>query len=270
MRDEILWELKADKVRAYLQDNERLDGRKLFEYRPIKIQVGFSKNAHGSCRLKLGETEVIVGIKFDVAEPYPDTPDQGSITVGAELTPLASPTFEPGPPDENATELARVVDRCIRESKAIDFKKLCLIEGEQALFIFIDIYVANDCGNLFDASSIAALAALMSSKIPKVEDGTIIKGEYQGRLELSNMPLLCTFAKIGDKIILDPSIEEEKAMDARISIGTTEQKMLTALQKGLAGSFLQSEVEQCIDIAFEKSRKVREIVKKAVEGDFNG
>ena len=261
MRDDILWELQADKVREYLKNSQRLDGRKLDESRPFTMEFNFSKNAHGSCRVQLGKTEVIAGVKMDVAEPYPDTPDEGSITVGVELTPLASPAFEPGPPDQNATELARVVDRCIRESKAIDFKKLSIEEGTKAWFVFIDVYAVNYYGNLFDAGSLAALGALLNTKIPKLEDDKIVKGEYTGKLELSKMPLLTTFAKIGDAIVVDPAIDEEKAMDARISLGTTEEGHITAIQKGLGGSFTQAEIEHCIDTAFEESEEKRNKIK---------
>ena len=266
MRDDILWELQADKVKDYLRRSQRLDGRALTDYRPFTLQLDFSKNAHGSCRVQLGKTDVIVGVKMDVAEPYPDTPDEGSITVGAEFTPLASPVFEPGPPDQNATELARVVDRCIRESKALDFKKLVIEEGSKVWFVFIDIYVANDCGNLFDASSLGALGALLNTKVPKLEDGKVVKGEYAGRLEVSKMPLLTTFAKIENSIVLDPALDEEKAMDARLSIGTTEERLISAMQKGLGGSFKQAEIEQCIDIAFEKSEELRDGLRKALKG----
>ena len=40
--------------------------------------------------------------------------------------PLADPTAEPGPPGEDVIELARVVDRGIRESGMVDLKQLVL------------------------------------------------------------------------------------------------------------------------------------------------
>src|SRR3989339_1783849 len=108
----------------------------------------------------MGEQEKRVGNKRKVGEPYPDNPDEGTIIVGAELLPLSNPDFELGPPSIEAVELARVADRGIRESKCIDFKKLCIEEGEKAWFLLIDIVTINDAGNLSDASSLAALAAL--------------------------------------------------------------------------------------------------------------
>jgi len=264
LRDDILWELQADKVRDYVKRGKRLDERGLYDYRPFKIEFDFSKNADGSCRVTLGETDVIVGVKMELGEPYPDTPDEGSMTVSAEFTPMASPIFEVGPPDEYSIELARVVDRCIREGKAIDFKKLLIEEGKKAWVALIDIYVVNDAGNLFDASSLASLGALLTTKIPKIEGENIVKGEYIGKLEVKKMPLLTTFSKINDTIILDPSINEEKATDARLSVGSTEEKLLCALQKGLSGSFTQAEIEKCFDVAFEKAEVLRTSLKSAL------
>src|SRR3990167_1904107 len=136
----------------------RLDGRKLTDYRgPIEIERGIIKTAEGSARVRIGETEVMVGVKLEVGEPYPDTPGEGTIIVGAELLPMSNPEFELGPPGIQAIELARVVDRGIRESKALDFKKLCIKEGENIWMVIIDICPLNDDGNLIDAAVLATL-----------------------------------------------------------------------------------------------------------------
>ena len=67
-----------------LDANTRLDGRNLTDYRqPIEVEYGVVKTAEGSARVKIGETDVMVGVKMEVGEPYPDTPDEGAIIVGA-------------------------------------------------------------------------------------------------------------------------------------------------------------------------------------------
>src|SRR3989338_9244066 len=157
-----------------LKAGTRLDGRKLNDYRkPIQIDYGVVMTANGSARVKIGDTEVIAGIKLEVGTPYPDNPDEGTIIVGAELLPLSSPDFELGPPGIQAVELARVVDRGIRESKCLDFKKLCIEEGEKAWMIIVDICTINDAGNLLDASSLAAIAALRNTTFPEYKDDKI-------------------------------------------------------------------------------------------------
>ncbi|MCJ7561376.1 RNA-binding protein, partial [Candidatus Bathyarchaeota archaeon] len=137
-----------------IEKGTRLDGRGLMDVREIKIEQGLIQKAEGSARVLLGKTQVLVGVKIETGEPFPDTPNEGVQTVNAELVPLASPTFEPGPPDENSIELARIVDRGIRESKAIDTAKLCIEPGKNVFVVFVDVWVLNHDGNLIDASAL--------------------------------------------------------------------------------------------------------------------
>ena len=118
--------IKKNYLQKLAEQNKRSDGRKFNDYRPVSIEPGVISKAEGSARVKIGNTQVVAGIKMDMGEPYPDTPDAGVMTTAAELIPLASPDFEAGPPRENAIELARVVDRGIRESNVIELEKLCL------------------------------------------------------------------------------------------------------------------------------------------------
>src|SRR5258708_586550 len=97
-----------------LSKGTRLDGRGLADIRDLTITTNVIEKAEGSCRVKLGNTELIAGVKVNLGTPFPDTPDKGLLIVSAEVLPLASPYAEPGPPDENTIELARVADRGIR------------------------------------------------------------------------------------------------------------------------------------------------------------
>ena len=152
--------LTAERIREYLAQGKRFDGRKPEDFREISIEGNVSNKAEGSARVRLGKTEVIVGIKMGVAEPYPDSPNKGNLMVTAELLPLSSPRFESGPPRFPAVELGRLVDRAIRESKFIDFEKLCIKEGEKVWSVFIDIYFLelwcsskhNSCSSLSSSS----------------------------------------------------------------------------------------------------------------------
>src|SRR3990172_11012866 len=130
---------------------------------------GMIEKANGSAQVYLGKTKVLAGVKIQPGQPFEDTPDEGILTVNAEFVPLASPSFEAGPPDENSIELARVVDRGIRESKAIDLKKLCIDPGKKVFMIFVDVYVLDHDGNLIDAAAMAALGALVDARMRAFE-----------------------------------------------------------------------------------------------------
>lgn len=244
---------------SLLNAGTRLDGRKLTEYRkPIEVECGVVKTAEGSARVKIGETDVIVGVKMEVGEPYPDLPDEGTIIVGAELLPLSNPDFELGPPGTQAIELARVVDRGIRESKAIDFRKLCVEKGKKVWLLVVDICTLNDAGNLFDASSLAALAALKNARYPEFDGEKVdYKQKTEQKLPLTKMPIAVTVIKIGDKFIVDPDIEEEKAIDARLTVSSIEDGTLCALQKGGDFPLTFEDIDKMLDIGIEKANELR-------------
>ena len=98
-------DITGDRVREYLESGKRFDGRAANEFRDIEIQTGVSKNAEGSARVKIGKTEVIVGVKMGTGTPYPDSPNQGNLMTTTELLPLSSPRFEYGPPRIESIEL---------------------------------------------------------------------------------------------------------------------------------------------------------------------
>jgi exosome complex component RRP42 len=174
------------------------------------------------------------------------------------MRPIASPTFETGPPDEHSIELARVVDRGIRESGAIDVEKLLIEEGK-VWVIFVDIHILDHSGNLIDAAGLAAMSALLDARMPKYEDGKVIRGEYKGKLPLTCTPIPCTSVKIGDSILLDPSLDEEYAMTSRLTVTTTNT--LNAMQKGGSGAMTEDDVMKAFDLSFKHGKEIRKIVE---------
>ena len=244
---------------SLLDKGIRLDGRGPLDYRKgIKVEYDISNSAEGSARVTIGDTVVLVGIKMAIETPYPDTQDQGNLMVGAELIPMASPEFETGPPGIQAIELARVVDRGIRESKAIDVKKLCIEKGEKVWSVIIDIIPMNDAGNLFDVSALASLAALRNAKFPKVEDNVINYLEKTDEsIPLNKQPTSVTVCKIGKHFIIDPISEEEKVIDARLTVATDDKNQLCAMQKGGDFSLTTEDITKMIDIAIEKCNDLR-------------
>ncbi|MBI4015914.1 MAG: exosome complex protein Rrp42 [Candidatus Aenigmarchaeota archaeon] len=248
-------------VRKLIEDGTREDGRGLTDFREISVKTGVIETAEGSAEVKIGNTMVLVGVKMEVKEPYPDSPNEGGFVVDAEFVPLASPDFENGPPGEEAVELARVVDRGIRESHAVDMEKLCIKEKEAAWTVHIDIHVLDHDGNLIDAASIGAMAALLDTKMPKWDaDNKKIIRELKGKLPVSDKPVEITVIKIGNKLLVDPTAEEESALDARLTVATLENGELCAMQKGGDGYFTVPEIQQAVELAIDKGKELRKLL----------
>jgi exosome complex component RRP42 len=262
MSNTIVSRLKRKKITDVLATGKRMDGRDLLQYRDWEIKTNFLAKSEGSAEVRLGKTHVVVGVKVDVGHPFEDTPDAGVMMVNAEYTPAAHPTWEPGPPSDDAIELARVVDRGLRAAEILDMEKLGLVSGEKVQMIFIDLYVLNYDGNLIDACSAGALAALTTADAPKFKvskEDEVEKTDKTEKLKLKAHPVAVTVCKIGDSLIVDPTYDEEEVKDGRITITVGENGNLNAIQKRGPVGFTVDEIKKCINIASEKAAEIRAI-----------
>jgi len=250
---------------ACLKKGVRLDGRKADEFRTITIETGFISTAEGSARVKCGDTEILAGIKMAVGKPYPDRPNSGVLMVGAELLPLSNPDFEAGPPSIESIELARVIDRGIRESKTIDEAALCITPGEKVWMANVDLCPLNTDGNLIDLGALAAIAALKTTRMPAIKDGIADYHEKTDeRLPVNGTPIPVTIAKIGDILLVDPTADEYSVADARLTVTTEEDGTICALQKGGDSALTIEEISVMVDLAAVKAKELRAILVKAI------
>lgn len=265
--------IHKERILRYLSEGKRLDGRALSDYRKIEITHGISKNAESAVSVKFGKTEVYAGVKMGVVEPYPDAPNEGTIMVSAELHPMASHEYEVGKPGIDAVELARVIDRGIRESGLVDFEKLCIKEGEKVWQIFVDIFAVNDDGNMLDAAGLAALVALGSAKLPKYNEA---EGKVEPELSDKPVPLArenlsfnMTIHNIGGSLVTDVSSDEELISDYRVSVAVADNEgepRITAMQKGKEGAISEKDMENILKLVEDKFQEMFPAIKGYVFG----
>jgi len=256
----IIDDVKKDTVISLLKEGKRMDGRSLDEYRPIVVEKGVISSAESSARVRIGKSQVLVGVKVALSIPFKDKPNEGTLTTGADLLPLASPTFETGPPRVEAIELARIIDRGIRSAEAIDLKALYINE-EKVWGVYIDIYPLDHDGNLIDAAGLAAVAALSDLKLPKYEDDKVLRGpDDYTPLPLKEIPTYCTFSKVGDKILTDATYLEELATDVRLTVASNDTNVF-AFQKNGTGSFSKQEIMDMVDRSFGKWQELKKYIE---------
>ena len=190
-------------LRAHLAElaaeDKRHDGRDRFEGRDVELEINCLPRAEGSARVRMGDTIVLAGVKFQIMTPYPDCPNEGGMMCSAEVRPVAGLNWEAGPPSAESIELGRVVDRGIRESGCINTEDLCIIPGEKAWQVILDVFAISDDGNLFDAFGLAAIAALRSATVPaeRFEVGE------DTPLDVSKTPIMCSYHKVGGRFVYD-------------------------------------------------------------------
>jgi len=260
----IIPKIRKNAILTFLSRGTRVDERSFDSPREINIKTDLIPNANGSSYVELGKTKVLAGIKVEPGTPFPDTPQEGNLIVSVEFLPHASPVFEPGPPDERAVELARIIDRSLRDVRAIDLSKMVITPGRKVWNIFIDIYVVDYDGNMIDASSIATMLALLTAKIPKVsttETGEIIISEEKSEnIPVKKKVVTATIAKITDEntgnkyYIADPSLEEEMIADTLVTIAFSENGLITGMQKSGLSSIYSDDIPKILNM----SRKLAE------------
>ena len=247
-------------LRAHLSElagkNARIDGRSQWEGRNLEIEHSVLPRAEGSARVRMGDTIVLAGVKFQIMQPYPDRPNQGGLMCSADVRPIAGRNWEAGPPSPEAIELGRVVDRGIRESGCIDVDSLCIIPGEKAWQVILDLFAVSDDGNLFDAFALAGIAALRNAIVPaeRFEVGE----DYP--LSVSKTPIMCSYHKVGGRFVYDACSREELGGDERIHITLGDDDNVHSLQKGLKGIFSPEEFAEIMTNAQERTKELREIV----------
>ena len=247
-------------LRSHLEElaanDSRIDGRGRWEGRELEIEHSVLPRAEGSARVRMGDTIVFAGVKFQIMHPYPDRPKQGGLMCSAEVRPLAGRHWEAGPPSPESIELGRVVDRGIRESGCIDVDSLCIIPGEKAWQVILDLFAISDDGNLFDAFALAGIAALRNATIPaeRFEVGE------DSALELSKTPIMCSYHRVGGRFVYDANSREELGGDERIHITLGDDDNVHSLQKGLKGIFTADEFAEIMGHARDRTKELRKLI----------
>ena len=257
---EIQREINSELIKSLLKQAKRADGRGKLQYRKMNLDVGVIPNAEGSALCRIGNTQVLAAIKIGLATPFADRPDEGILSTNAEFTPIGASHFEPGPPPVEAVELARVVVRGIRSSNILDLKSLKIENSEFVKAVYLDLWIMDHDGNLFDASALAAIAALKNTYLPKIEGNKIIYTIREEKLQTYATPISCTFGKIDEYIILDPTFGEEMAIEGMITITTSDQ-YVCAVQKSKGAGFSKKEIIDLIEISMEKANEIRQMLK---------
>ncbi len=260
----IIDDLSRRRMLDLLEGGKRADGRAFDEVRKITVETGVIPKAQGSARVRLGGSEVVCGVKIQPDKPFPDTGDRGVFICTAELLPLSHPSVETGPPGPDVIELARVVDRGIRESHMVDVSQLVIERDVSVVGVFADNTVVDYDGNLFDACSYATAAALLTAKSPKWEmvDGrpSLVEGAVSD-LPTATLPVSVTMAKIGGHIVVDPDADEWECMDARVTITTDSNGNICAMQKGGKQGFTVEEIKACGKMSVDVGGRVRDVLK---------
>lgn len=135
-------------LRALRENELRVDGRGPLDVRRTSYRFG---PRDGQCEVTLGQTRVLAVVSATLEQPSGGRSNEGSVSINVEFSPMASPNFEPGRPGEEASEVAVVLERAIRETGAVDVESLCVLAGKHVWHVRCDVHVLDACGNVVGA-----------------------------------------------------------------------------------------------------------------------
>ncbi|XP_072747601.1 uncharacterized protein Rrp45 [Anoplolepis gracilipes] len=233
MREILLTNCERNFVNKCIEEETRLDGRRLLQPRPVKIYFG---SKWGSCMVSLGHTKAIAQVSCDIQQPKAFRPNEGTIYICVELTPLAAQHFESGRPSEAAVLISRQLEKCFKDSKCVDLESLCIVADKKVWNLRVDVNIINHDGNMVDCASIATLAALMHFHRPDVtstgEEIIIHPASEKDFLPLTlfHYPVCISFMTFeSGNTIMDPTYIEERVGVAELTLGMNSYRELCSL-----------------------------------------
>lgn len=271
---DLLSNCERDFIKTAVSEDKRVDHRTSKESRNVRVSFGLDR---GCCVASLGDTKVLVQVSAEIIVPKPGRPTEGELFVNLELSPMAAPHFEAGRLGDYGVEVARLLERCIRDSQCIDLESLCVVSGEKVWALRVDAQVLNHQGNIVECAGIATIGALMHFRRPDV---TVIGTEvtiHNPRdrepvpLHLHHYPFLVCFAFYDDgkTVLIDPTDLEERIAEGLLSIAANAHEEICLLHQH--GCTVRRDlVLLCSRLASVRAKTLAEKIKAEIAKDEEG
>lgn len=186
-------------IRNSARADIRVDGRSTMKYRELEFERDVIEQANGSVRMRLGRTEVIVGVKCELGEPDASSPNSGRINVLIKQV---------GAAIERDIQMERMIEVSLCNAGKSMMEELCVVKGRLAWNIYVDAVVIEDDGNVLDCVSIAARIALLNTPIPIVHvisgDSDVVQIDLNRddvqfmRFKSESLPICVSLVKVRD------------------------------------------------------------------------
>ena len=205
----------------------------------------------------------------------------GFIVPNVELSPMCHAQFKPGPPSELAQTASQFVNEVLQSSNLIDLKDLCIIEGKLVWVLKADITCLNLDGNVLDSALKALVSALKNTQLPTVtikedEDETVVAKSLQDSIEvnieekvklrLGSEPVACSIAVFNDKLLVDPTDEEESFSQSVVTIVVDSKSgEICHFQKSGGVALSRETVQECTSLAKKQAKLIQSMLSKVAK-----
>jgi exosome complex component RRP41 len=228
------------------KNGKRLDGREFNEMRPLKIEAGILKNAHGSAYLEWGGNKIIAGV-YGPKECIPRhdaNPFKAKLACRYTMSPFCSKE-EHGRagPNRRSIELSMVLREALENVVELERYPKAMIE--------VSIEVLQAEGGTRCAALVAGAVALANAGIP-----------------MRDLPIAVAAGKIADTICLDCSKIEDNYGQADFPVALAPRNNDILLMQ-MDGLMTKEEMFKALDFIEKSAEKIKETEKNALEKAIN-
>ncbi|WP_054841121.1 exosome complex exonuclease Rrp41 [Thermococcus peptonophilus] len=228
------------------ENGKRIDGRKKYELRPIKMEVGVLKNADGSAYIEWGGKNKVLAAVYGPREIHPkhlQRPDRAILRVRYNMAPFSVEERKKPGPDRRSVEISKVI-----RGGALEPALLLHMFPRTAIDVFIEILQA-DAGTRV-AGITAASLALADAGIP-----------------MKDLVAACAAGKIDGEIVLDLNKEEDNYGEADVPVAIMPLKNdITLLQ--MDGYLTKEEFLEAVRLAIKGAKAVYQKQREALKEKY--
>ncbi len=222
------------------ENGKRINGRGLFELRPIKMKVGVLENADGSAYIEWGRNKIIVAV-YGPKEIHPRhlaLPTSARLRCRYNMAAFSTPERKKPGPDRRSIELSKVIREALKPALFLEKYPKTVID------VFIEILQSE--GGTRVASITAASLALADSGIP-----------------MRDLVTACAVGKVDGKIVLDLDAVEDMYGEADLPVAIMPRKKeVTLLQ--MDGRMTTEEFNFALEKAMEACEEIYRIQREAL------
>lgn len=236
---------KPEQVRLLDKNGLRVDGRRVDELRPLKLEVGILDKANGSAYIEHGKNKILAGV-FGPREAHPKhiaLADRAVVRCRYHMAPFSTDERKSPAPSRREHELSKVIRESLEPAIMSEYYPRATID------LFIEVLQA-DAGTRC-AGITAGSLALADAGIPMRE---LVAG--------------CAAGKIEGKVVLDLSDIEDKQGDADLPVAYMPKSNVISLLQ-MDGSLTEEEFRQALEMSTNACRRIYDMQREALRQKYH-
>jgi len=237
--------MSQKKPEKLIDENDvRLDGRKLNEMRPLRLEIGVLGNADGSAYIEQGKNKILAAV-YGPREIHPKhqaLPDRAALRCRYHMAPFSVQERKSPAPSRRELELSKVMRESLEPSVFTGYYPRTAID------LFVEVLQA-DGGTRCAGITVASLA-LADAGIP-----------------MRDIVSACAAGKVEGRLVLDLTDVEDKGGEADMPLAfMPNSNAITLLQ--MDGMVTGEEFEQLVNMAVEGCKQINQLQKEALKAKY--